>query len=759
MKLVHGPKKILLSFLFTYVPIILLALLAVLTVFYQLSINLQQEINTQNYRDAVRIQAELDKALTLVRQRAYTLCRSSNVPAFSRKNLPLDAANIYKAYQLTRDVSMISGYPGFSSSTFLYFPNNRSVVTANGMVDSWIYYIKYAEKYSMSYQEWMDTISTLGENKFYCHNTIENGVDKSYIFYVSVLPKDATNPNPASAVVILSVDELIASVGANQVFENGNFRIVDSEGKTVYSKDKTAEFLPSSEDLDISLMPSIYERDTPNGKLGILSVKSSIQNWHYFIEIPTAVFYQNMGKAYLVLVVAIFAILVLGILLTLYFLVKNYAPVRRIHALIPEDQVSGEDEYERIEVTLVEMMNSNQLISDTLARQQTVLRQNLLMNLLLGNLHDETDSRKLRELKVDLENTDLCLLCISLLGASSNDELNNICEKLEEMSETISEIASRWYIVESFPMIFIVTALKTGGESNLSEELSTAVWSKIGGKHISCAVSSVKTKWKALHEAYNEVLVVQDIENCFEVNSGLYFYDKSHSKLQGKLEQVLSPTMQKRFCGLIRAKEYDEAKRFLTHFLHQTQLEAGSSLYMIKTFSFALMNAAINSMKSENGDAAVTLIGEIDLYEKLVCAGTFPVLESTLLSCIDLICELLSDNEKPDAASPHARQLVEKIQAYIEDNFKNAELNVSTVANNFEVNLSYLSKTFKDATGRNVLDFINGKRAECAKQLLSTTSLSIKEIAELSGFYNSNAFIRSLKKYEGVTPMQYRNGN
>lgn len=53
-------------------------------------------------------------------------------------------------------------------------------------------------------------------------------------------------------------------------------------------------------------------------------------------------------------------------------------------------------------------------------------------------------------------------------------------------------------------------------------------------------------------------------------------------------------------------------------------------------------------------------------------------------------------------------------------------------------------------------DIINA-RMERAKQLLITTNLSIKEIAERCGYSNEYGFMKRFKMQFGKTPTQYRN--
>lgn len=75
-----------------------------------------------------------------------------------------------------------------------------------------------------------------------------------------------------------------------------------------------------------------------------------------------------------------------------------------------------------------------------------------------------------------------------------------------------------------------------------------------------------------------------------------------------------------------------------------------------------------------------------------------------------------------------------------------------------KLNLSpnYLSDLLKNTTGRNAQAHIQDFIVERAKQLLSTTDLSIKEIAHGLGFEYSQSFSTMFKRNTLQTPMQYR---
>jgi two-component system, response regulator YesN len=77
-----------------------------------------------------------------------------------------------------------------------------------------------------------------------------------------------------------------------------------------------------------------------------------------------------------------------------------------------------------------------------------------------------------------------------------------------------------------------------------------------------------------------------------------------------------------------------------------------------------------------------------------------------------------------------------------------------------EVNVSpyYFSKLFKEETGENFIEYLTAIRMEKAKELLSQTGKSMKEICSEVGYTDPNYFSRSFKKNVGVTPTEFKEG-
>ena len=100
-------------------------------------------------------------------------------------------------------------------------------------------------------------------------------------------------------------------------------------------------------------------------------------------------------------------------------------------------------------------------------------------------------------------------------------------------------------------------------------------------------------------------------------------------------------------------------------------------------------------------------------------------------------------------------QLSGKVKEYIEENFKNPDINISITSLHFEMNPAYLAAVFREETGISLLEYINTLRIGESRKLLSSGS-EVNEAAEKSGFRSSTAFIRVFKKMTGITPGQFK---
>ncbi len=108
-----------------------------------------------------------------------------------------------------------------------------------------------------------------------------------------------------------------------------------------------------------------------------------------------------------------------------------------------------------------------------------------------------------------------------------------------------------------------------------------------------------------------------------------------------------------------------------------------------------------------------------------------------------------------DQAEAQEARTITGITRYLQEHLTE-EINLSILSDHFHLNPQYISQLFKNEIGVGFLAYLTNIRMEKAKKLLLSTSLSITEIAEQSGYGDYRVFTKVFKKSEGITPSQYR---
>ncbi len=83
-------------------------------------------------------------------------------------------------------------------------------------------------------------------------------------------------------------------------------------------------------------------------------------------------------------------------------------------------------------------------------------------------------------------------------------------------------------------------------------------------------------------------------------------------------------------------------------------------------------------------------------------------------------------------------------------------LTVGEIARHVGYSTSYLSHEFHARTGNSVVEYINLVRCEFSKSLLSTPNISIGDVCERCGYRNDSYYTRTFRKFNGITPSEYR---
>jgi AraC-like DNA-binding protein len=138
-------------------------------------------------------------------------------------------------------------------------------------------------------------------------------------------------------------------------------------------------------------------------------------------------------------------------------------------------------------------------------------------------------------------------------------------------------------------------------------------------------------------------------------------------------------------------------------------------------------------------------------YSKLCddCLMAENVNALTIKLLLELTAKVKKSSEKMLSAS------AEKVKGYVASHLYE-RITVAEVAENLGLSASYLNSSFKQQTGSCITDYIQMKKIEEAKTLLSAGADSIADIWTNLGYYDQSHFSRIFKKHTGFTPKQFR---
>ncbi|RRA98938.1 helix-turn-helix domain-containing protein [Larkinella rosea] len=107
-------------------------------------------------------------------------------------------------------------------------------------------------------------------------------------------------------------------------------------------------------------------------------------------------------------------------------------------------------------------------------------------------------------------------------------------------------------------------------------------------------------------------------------------------------------------------------------------------------------------------------------------------------------------------------QILNRLEAVLSDYFNNEELlatglpSVQYIADTLTISSKYLSSLLKQLTGQTTQQHIHEKLVEKAKEKLSTTELSVSEIAYKLGFEHSQSFSKFFRTKTKQSPLEFR---
>lgn len=121
----------------------------------------------------------------------------------------------------------------------------------------------------------------------------------------------------------------------------------------------------------------------------------------------------------------------------------------------------------------------------------------------------------------------------------------------------------------------------------------------------------------------------------------------------------------------------------------------------------------------------------------------------------DILLSALRHGIKKSPVTGESVDKIQEITRYISEHYAQS-LTLHDAAAMVCMEDTYFSKRFKALTGVGFQEYLTRTRLHAAQRLLERTTLSVGQIAESCGFSGSNYFGDVFRKWNGLSPSQYR---
>ncbi len=247
-----------------------------------------------------------------------------------------------------------------------------------------------------------------------------------------------------------------------------------------------------------------------------------------------------------------------------------------------------------------------------------------------------------------------------------------------------------------------------------------------------------------LHDSY-EIFMALSSNILYHIEGNAYSLNKGDVVITNEKE-IHKPLISHN--GKYERQFIQFSPSIFTHFFSDTY----NPLKIFENRQLGQNNKITFSNPKEN--AAIEIFAEIEMLSKSQSQKNQIIIKTLL---IKLLTEL---EDRYQASLPSARKIKkqdERIEAVIDDlnNNYNKPFCLDAISRNHFMDKYYLCHLFKKTTGFTLVEYLQSKRIQSAKMLISQ-GIGIMEAARLSGFSEYSNFYKTFSQLVKMPPKKYR---
>ena len=719
-----------------------------------------RENAAQNRLNQVAISLSVfERELDQMDQLAFQFSNNKNVRTVMNGNIEVE--RLLAKLNTMKDIALVNATNRFITEISVYFNRDNQLLLPTSYNSEAVYRLRYpgTDLFVSDISE-----KTKNDSNFSLWATGGNG-QRSYILFTKPLPVgEQPNGLLIGLIDVQNILQLFDSVSAE---EPRYLYIFHSDGTLLLSNDNDGVFA----DKISADHPSGSEIIHFGGDQYLATiVKSTTYDLTYIAIVPNTAMVQSVNSMRSYFFITLGVCILVGVVVALILSRQSYRPIR---AMVDEmfkigsadNSLDLSADYDSILKALSTIANRNIDMENRLEQHLPGARLNLTTGLISGRFINDPPKfdQALKNAKVKFSvGSSFVAAAVHIdnySGFSSEDNSNDlsliefsIINILTELLENKGELLS---MLSGSTIDLIVCLSKPAGEdfgkvlqttlTNLQSfmfermniELSIGIGTAADG--IANIPRSHANAQIALSQRYlrgNGTFAVYDTlgrsANCS------YYYPIDRER------QVIN---------LIKNGDFDMVRLLLSELLQENLVERKLPIAVLRFFLYNIVGSVIKvfddmglSINHKLGERTMNIISDEHTTDE-----TIEQLFETLLGIIKDLCDYV--NETRESSNIHLKK---QILEFLAQNYHDSNLSLFSIADHFSVSGSYLSRYFKDQTGINFSDYISEIRIAKAKELLADKKFSIVDVAASVGYNSANSFIRTFKRYELITPGQYR---
>lgn len=649
----------------------------------------------------------------------------------------------------------------FCGEIAVYFYNSKNIVTHNKRYIQQISYL-YPTKYDMTMEQYLEYINIPEEQGY---KIIKEGDSYSILFLQNIYSYKGSS-KLATIIVVVPWENI-----ANRI-------AVNSRG-TIYWINKENQILSSNGNEEELGRFKYYDFQRENTlittKIGDQEYISSYKQSDYFdlkycISTLESSFYAQLNYLKLVVLVQLTITLLIAIGIGIYFSYRNYHPIQQIMSVFQKHNHSTGDSitFDRIEYNIERLYTENINLSNSYQHSKA---EKVILGYIKGWHSDlasvrdtirTTDGFTLQEshyivIIATYHNISKCKL---FADPKSTDEAE-VYQLLQYIFKNVfdEQIFSKYSGLlcnydEKHLCVINVNNLEPDVNALTNEITECVKWyMEALNLEIIIGASNIHDDFEALPKAYNEASQVLSYQSFwgYENEAPLFYHESGSAFDLTESSGVQFLDNEKKFYNLLVTKSYDEAYALLDKILDDMFIKDINYMEINQCRMYSLINTIFIYINDTFGKSDEMFMQNLQRMKQMFKDNS---LESAKIVMKEIFCDIIRFMETN--TTEELPKWISEVIEYVNEHYHDENLNISTLADRLDMNLSYVGRTFKKYMGYNLIDYIHMQRLKECKRLLEEGK-SVKDAAEAVGYLDSKTLIRIFKKYEGITPGQFKN--